>query len=116
MKKLAFIIGMSAFILIFGMVVFGCDSSQNNGPDVPEIEEPDDPDEPDYTYDMDEPDVSILPNLLKMNDGTTVAKAADWPDRRDEIMKIMQEGKSTAIRAGQRVRKHQPPDKYCRLG
>jgi len=102
MKNLLFVIRMLAFILIFGMVVIGCDNSTNNNPnnkpDEPDIGEPDDEDP-----ELAEPDPSILPNLLIMNNGTAVKKAADWPNRRAQIKRIMQDMSYGQWRSGETV-------------
>jgi len=91
MKNSLLFIGILAFISVFGII--GCD----NGPDNNQGEE-----DPPY-IDVDAPDDSILPNLLKMNDGTTVTKASEWPDRRREIRKIMQENSYGQWRSGETV-------------
>jgi hypothetical protein len=100
--NLFFITGILVFILIFGMAVIGCDDGSNNDPKEPG--EPPDPDKPDYSYDITEPDPSILPNLLIMDDdGTPVIKASQWYDRREEIRTIMQDYSYGQWRYGETV-------------
>ena len=96
MKNMLFIIGMLAFILVFGMAVIGCEGDTNNKTDDPETPEvpkvPEIPEEPDD-----------IPDVLKMNDGTSVTKASQWYERRDEISKIMQDNSYGQWRSGEMV-------------
>jgi endo-1,4-beta-xylanase len=100
MKNLLLLIEILVFIPVFGII--GCDNSpNNNNPN-------DSPDnnqgkEEKPSYDITEPDDSILPNLLKMNDGTVITKAEDWPARRNEIMMIMQENSYGWWHSGEKV-------------
>jgi len=95
MKNSLLFIGILAFILVFGMVVIGCDSGSNSDSDGTE-EETDNPE-------LEEPDDAILPNLLKMNNGTAIKEAADWPNRRRQIMRIMQDNSYGQWRSGETV-------------
>jgi len=97
MKNSLFVMRMLAFVLMFGMVLIGCDNGSNNNPN----NKPEDPDTDDP--ELEEPDESILPNLLKMNNGTAVKKAADWPARRTQIRKIMQDMSYGQWRSGETV-------------
>jgi len=92
MKNLTFSAGILALIFCFGMAVVGCNNSQNNNSGGQHEE---------YPPDIDEPDDSILPNLLKMNDGTSVTTAAQWSNRREEIRTIMQNNSYGQWRSGE---------------
>jgi hypothetical protein len=74
------------------MTVFGCYNSNNN---------------PDDNTDPDEPDVPFysetIPYVLKMNDKTDVTTAAQWPARRAEISKTMQDNSYGQWRSGETV-------------
>jgi len=102
MKNLLFVIGMLVFILVFGMAVIACDGSSNNndnGTDEPDINEPE-IEEPD----VDDPyDSIILPDVLKMRNGTDVTTAGQWPARRAEIRKIMQNNSYGQWHSGETV-------------
>jgi len=111
MKNLLFVMRMLAFILVFGMVVIGCDNGSNknpNKPDEPNTEDPnkEDPNKEDPDIDdpgLEEPDNSILPNLLRTNNGRQVKKVSEWPNRRKEIRKIMQDMCYGQWRSGETV-------------
>ena len=101
MKKLLFVIGILVFILVFGII--GCDSGSNNEPnkkpDEPEVEEP----EIEAPW-VDEPYNSmVLPDVLKMRDGTAVTTAEQWPARRTEIRSTMQYNSYGKWRSGETV-------------
>jgi len=100
MKTLLLFIGILVFIPVFSII--GCDNSPNNNN--PNDNNPDNnqgKEEP--SYDITEPDDSILPNLLKMNNGTPVTTAEQWADRREEIRKIMQDNSYGQWRSGETV-------------
>ena len=80
MKNLVFIAGISVFIIVLSMAVIGCKE-----------------DETPVEYGPED-----IPNVLKMNDGTDVT-AEQWPARRAELSKIMQNNSYGQWRSGETV-------------
>jgi hypothetical protein len=81
MKKIIFVVGILAFMLVFGMAIFGCKED-----------------------DVEEPGVLIpIPSVLKMNNGTSVTTAAQWAERREELKTIMQNESYGQWRSGETV-------------
>jgi len=95
MKNLLLIVGILALVLVFGMAVVGCNDDSNNNP--PPSNKPNRPEEPE-----DEPGIIVPPDVLKMNNGTDVT-AGQWPARRAEISKIMQDNSYGQWRSGETV-------------
>jgi hypothetical protein len=83
MRNLLFIAGILAFVLVLGMAVVGCDDDQG---------------EETIVYDPED-----IPNVLKMNDGTDITTAGQWPARRAELRTIMQDNSYGQWRSGETV-------------
>jgi endo-1,4-beta-xylanase len=97
MKNLAFTVGIMALMFCFGIV--GCNNGSPNNPGGPE--EPETPEVPEV------PEVPVvpvpIPNVLTMNDNTTITTAEQWPARREEIRTIMQDNSYGQWRSGETV-------------
>jgi hypothetical protein len=88
MKNMLLVAVILAFVTVFAVV--GCkDDSANNPPDT---------NIPDVQYGPED-----IPAVLKMIDGTDVTTAEQWPDRRAEISKIMQDNSYGQWRSGETV-------------